>query len=553
MFLYKPNFFHSHPLKKMQKTRRPLGILDGKDVSWIRGSFWAAGNSDGSACQGLRNAPYFRDAFYNASLYFEPRTCLETQVYPGVFSPKEALRLHDMGVLPLLRKIALYKLKNSISTQDTPNFLLQVFSCETTPYSLHFEITDDSGPIFRETVTLYPGYNQRCLQLPGLLPAKGALRARFVSAEENAATLVFLFCEFVQLRSRAKPLIYPAYPIQVPPAEKVLCTVWSLETMTIAADGKPLSLRPGLRETLEVLDQRGILQVATGKMETEVLSTLLETLGICHYFVATFGNWNNQCQNLRDAGDGLTLDLARFGLIDDSPGAQQDVRENLPMVRLYDTWEGLPERQEFSLPVTEHSRRVRQMYLEDIRRKEAASRFRGGQQAFLRFCQLEGRLCTPTDQAQLCRSLELLAPDSQLTLSGNQYLPEDFFAHVQARDRDCYILTCADRFGSYGQVAYLEVCATEDVLTVTEFAMSRSVAGKYVEAALMDALFRRYPQANTIRLLGKLTGRNGLLHSCLAHHGFQEDRKGLSFSFSVAKSNLCNCDFIKIHFYNDLQ
>ena len=592
---------HPFPMRRM-----PRSFVRTRDIRWIRSSYWAEHCLECGAPQcygtcpnyqlrgdngcrllryGMYNDPHFRETYYHVTLRFKKWGKIETIVYPGSFSPEKAKQVHDVWRDRSLSKARLmhqgfrglkqfsikerqmfdsakYKFsdkEDAHNKQDTHDFLLQLYSHEKDPFTLFFDVTDDADLAFREGITIYPGYNQHCLNVSSLFPSRGKLRAKFYPADNREATVTFLFCEFVQLKPGVQPETYPPQPeiVREAPAETVKCVAWDLDNtvwdgILIESDPNVLTLRTGIRETMEQLDQRGILQVVLSKNNREDVLPVLERLGIADYFVYILANWNAKSANLRNAAGLLNIGIDSFALIDDSLFEREEIRHTLPMVRTYDehTIAGsLLDKPEFRVPVTEDSRRRRQMYQTEARRIQAAEAAHGTDLDFLRSCALEAVLSVPASEEELLRSYELLQRTNQLNLSGSKYEQQAFYAHVRSGKAGSLILKCGDRFGSYGQVAYLEAVAEDKVLTIREFAMSCRVAGKYVEAALINTLFRLYEKEGitAIRLLGKKTDRNILLTNSFLQAGFTDNSTDAIIDMTVTADSLKDPQVVQFH------
>lgn len=564
--------------------RRPKGHRPGcftglEDIVWIRSSYWAEHCLEcgeplcyetcphfqprgDQRCRlfryGIYDNPHFKDSPYHAELTFRKWGKMESIVSPGAFTPEKAMRIHDEWKTKCREKCILmhlgsYGLKkfpieerrkfdsakyrfaaneDSKNLQDTPHFLLQLYSHEKQPFTLFFDVTDDTDLAFRRGITVYPGYNQHCFDVGYLFPPKGRLRAKFYPADNAEVSLVFLFCEFVQLKPGIVPQSFPSQPA-ARPADKVKCVAWDLDNtiwdgILIESDPDKLTLHPGILDTIRDLDQRGILQVVVSKNTRESVLPVLKRLGIEEYFIYVLANWNAKSGNLKEAAQLLNIGIDSFALIDDSPFERNEVQYELPMVRTYDetviSSNALLNDPAFDVPVTQDSRNRRNMYQTEARRKNAADVAGGNNLEFLRSCRLTAQLTRPETPEDLLRSYELLQRTNQLNLSARKYEQEAFYSHIKTSGHDHLILKCEDRFGSYGQVAYLEVYPENETLWITEFAMSCRVASKCVEAALMKELFRHYSTGGigAIHLKGVKTARNGLLMQTFMDAGFED-------------------------------
>ncbi len=591
---------------KPSAPKKPLPdcFVRAEDIKWIRSSYWSehclecgeplcyetcpnyqprADKRCRLLSYGMYDAPGFKGAFYHVAMRFKKWGKIETTAYPGAFTPEKALQIHDewmarskeKALLMHLGKYGLRKFpieerrkfdgakytfsskEDAANQQDTPDFLLQLYSCEKEPFTLFFDITDDTDLVFREGITVSPGYNQLCMDVSSIFPPKGRLRAKLYPADNREVSLVLLFCEFVQLMPGVQPEAYPAQKAAETaeagvPAQKVKCVAWDLDNtlwdgILIEADPHSLTLRPGVRETMEQLDARGILQIAVSKNDAQQAAAVLQRLGVYDYFVYIFANWNAKSANLAQAARLLNLGIDSFALIDDSAFERSEVASALPMVRtygdkagIYGGAESLLARPELDVPVTADSRSRRQMYQTEAKRIEAAGEASGTDLDFLRSCRIEATLSRPADEEELLRSYELLQRTNQLNLSGSKYQQEAFYRHVRGGERDCFILKCADRFGSYGQVAYLETQVRGEVLEVREFAMSCRVAAKQVEPALTAALLRHYASAgiNQIKLIGTRTTRNELLVQSFTAAGFTDEGQEGSIELTLDAEKL---------------
>lgn len=460
------------------------------------------------------------------------------------------------------------------TVHDTPYFLLQLYSAESEPFTLFLDITDGDALAFREGIRIEPGYNQRVVDASSVFPGKEKLRMKIYPENNQEARIVLLFCELVQLKDGVVPVEYPAAARlaagsagagertaaaaaadagtgeQVKPAKKVKCVAWDLDNTIwdgtfVESEPEKLALRPDVLKTIRALDDRGIIQIAVSKNTESEVKPTLDRLGLSEWFVALFINWKPKSQNLQAAAELLNINIDTFALIDDSSFEREEVRYSLPMVRVFrevDAYWGevsgdrggvdtvppaILSYPEFDVPVTTESKKRRQMYKTEMQRKEASAQSAGDPLEFLRSCKLRARLFRPTDDAAMLRSYELLQRTNQLNLSGNRYNKDEFFDRLRNGNARCLAMSCADRFGDYGQVLYLEASVTEDdpeLLVVSEFALSCRVARKCVEAALAKRLLELFVAdgVRSIELRGKRTDRNGLLIDSFRAAGFND-------------------------------
>jgi len=559
------------------KSGPPACFAQLQDIAWIRSSYWAehcleCGEPEcyetcphfrargDQRCRlfryGIYDNPHFPDSPYHAEVSFRKWGKMETIVSPGSMSPERAMEVHNewkersqekcrlmhLGSYGLKKfpieerrkfdsaKYVFAARENRDNPQDTFHFLLQLYSHERKPFTLFFDVTDDTDLAFRRGITVYPGYNQHCFDVAALFPPKGRLRAKFYPADNAEVSVVFLFCEFIQLKPGVSPATYPETAAERA-ADKIKCVAWDLDNtlwdgILIESDPSQLCLRPGVAETIRALDERGILQIVVSKNKEEDVLPVLKRLGIDDFFVCILASWDAKSTNLEKAAGLLNIGINSFALIDDSAFERSEVRDALPMVRTYEETileaNKLLSLPELDVPVTADSVKRRRMYQTEAKRRQAAETSGEGNLDFLRRCQLQAILSRPETEDEILRSCELLQRTNQLNLSGRRYSPDAFRRHLKETDRECLICKCADRFGSYGQVAYLEAQPKGDTLYITEYAMSCRVAAKCLESALSKALLEHYSASGICRieLTGSRTDRNGLLIDSFTAAGY---------------------------------
>ncbi|MEG0504301.1 MAG: HAD-IIIC family phosphatase [Raoultibacter sp.] len=439
--------------------------------------------------------------------------------------------------------------------KETEHFLFQAYSYNAVAFDLSFEVTTLQRLIHRESLRIEPGFNQYVVPLRistqpyrRLVESKDMLLARIIPQGDFEAHFVVLMAEFANLddglldrttqdsarRGAMEGSTSSNQVKSIPPksADKVKCVCWDLDNTVwdgtlIEADPAALKLRPRVRETMEELDRRGIVQMVVSKNQEEEARPVLERLGISDLFVYTFINWNSKSDNVRRIAELLNINIDTFAFIDDQPFERAEVGETLPCVRVYAETDvpALLDSLPFDVPVTQDGASRRAMYQTEARRRETQQGFSGNNIDFIRSCELEIEISLPETDAQRVRSYELVQRTNQLNLSGKRYEADVFASMIsgsQAARTVC--ITCKDRFGLYGQVGYVVLSLHADVLYVSEFALSCRVMGKCVENALA-AWLKSLARANgavQVVLKGVRTERNALIMKTFEAVGFED-------------------------------
>lgn len=321
-------------------------------------------------------------------------------------------------------------------------------------------------------------------------------------------------------------------PVQDAPAKalpKIKCVVWDLDNTlwagTLAEDGPDAcKLRPGIRELIEGLDARGIIQSIASRNDHQSAWALVERMGIQEYFVYPMINWGPKSRGLEQIAQELNINLDTLAFVDDMAPERAQITQILPQVRVYaetDT-DKLLARPEFDVPVTSESKLRRLSYLAEAQRKNVAAGFAAGNEDFLRSCQLVAELFTPADAGQAERCLELLQRSNQLNLTSRRYERSAFENLMADAQKVKIALACHDKFGDYGTVGFACVDFSGQKPLLQDFVMSCRVAKKHVENAFFAWLMQTLGAMGNESLQADFlaTERNGVLRSVLDEVGF---------------------------------
>ena len=600
MFQYE--FFDKKAYSSIEPVteKAPDDFVRLEDVKCIRSSYWAEHclecseplcystcahfieRADGRCKRfefGIRDASAEFPGFpYAANLRYRMWGKIETIVSEGALAPAAFVAMHDewraksadaarrMGGLlnskryPIEERQAFdaskYGANEGCEPKDwaaTGQFLLQAYLHDAAPATLFFEVTDGDDLVFREGIVLQPGYNQNVLNVASLFPPKVKLRAKLYPEDNAEPNITYLFCEFVELQPEVlerlglkKPADAKAMP-KKQPAKKVKCVAWDLDNtfwsgILIESDPNKLELRPGVRELMDELDRRGIVQIIVSKNDEDDVMPVIKRLGLEEMFIGFYIGWGAKSQSIQQAADDINIGIDTFALIDDSVFERGEVGETLPMVRVYDehvvdpTEDGcaLLRLDEFDVPITSESGKRREMYRTENLRKKASASAGGSNLDFLRSCNLVVRIERPESDAVITRSHELLQRTNQLNLSGTRYSMDELLARIADAGKVSLAAFCEDRFGSYGQILYMDGAVSGGTLFIHEFVMSCRVAGKFLESALIEHLRTRF-NADEIVLEGKKTDRNGLLVRTFTGIGFADESEGEAIRLVLAK------------------
>lgn len=293
-------------------------------------------------------------------------------------------------------------------------------------------------------------------------------------------------------------------------------TVWpgvALESRDLPA-AHPAAY-PAVLAVLDTLAGRGILLSVASRNPAEVGALVEASPELAGRFVAGQYGWGRKSDALRRIADELDVRLDTLAFVDDDPLERADVERTLPEVLVLAPEEvpdalGWPELDPG--PVTAAALSRSDSYRRRERRRAARAGFAGGEEDFLRWCDLRAtlRVAGPADADRLA---ELARRTTQYNSTGAA-LPATGLAVV---------LELADRFGDDGLVGVAAVPDPDGPeWTVELVAVSCRAGGRGAVRVLLTAVARLARSRGARRLVVpcRLSERNVPVRLGLKQAGF---------------------------------
>jgi FkbH-like protein len=340
--------------------------------------------------------------------------------------------------------------------------------------------------------------------------------------EPDGVTLYFGIMEFV--REVALP------EKQSPGKPKIKCVIWDLDNTlwdgVLVEDGSSnLRLKPGIREVIEGLDRRGVLQSVASKNNHSHAIEVLNSWKLAEYFLFPQISWNPKSESIASIIQQMNIGADTVLFVDDSAFELEEVRAVLPDVRVLNAegYKDLLSIPEFDLPFSEESANRRKLYQVENKRQVIKESFGEDYKAFLKHCDVRMTLSAMTNES-LERVHELTQRTNQMNFSGNRYDRSTLAEVLQSPHFDTYVIQCEDKFGSYGVVGFAIVDKREPRLTDLMF--SCRIQSKRVEHAFLAHIIDKYTsEAQPIFYANyKKTPRNEPSGRVFTDMGFHESR-----------------------------
>lgn len=276
----------------------------------------------------------------------------------------------------------------------------------------------------------------------------------------------------------------------------VKCLVWDLDDTLwdgVVLEGDDPPPFATAVETLNTLDQRGILHAVASRGEPRVATGHLAKQGLDHMFSAAEVNWGAKSESVRRVAETMNIGLDTIAFVDNDPLERAEVGIALPMVRCYPASSvgRLPGLPDFQPPfVTEESRLRRKMYRVESERKVAEQEHAGPSTEFLESLELEMTVRRATEE-DLARAHELTVRTHQLNTTGLTVDMDGLRRLCDSPTHEVLVAGLRDRFGPYGTIglALNEIRPDRNVLKL--LLMSCRVMSRNVGTVLLGHLVGR--------------------------------------------------------------
>lgn len=312
-----------------------------------------------------------------------------------------------------------------------------------------------------------------------------------------------------------------------PDGPTIKCVIWDLDNTVwdgVLLEGGDVQLRPGVVDTLRTLDERGILHSIASRNEPEAAMAKLAELGIDHYFLYPQIHWHSKSESVSAIARALNIGLDTLAFIDDQPFEREEVSFSHPQVRCVDAGAlaTIVDRPEMTPRfVTADSRRRREMYQAEARRKQVESAYADSPAQFL--ASLDMRFSISAARTEdLQRAEELTVRTNQLNATGYTYSYDELEAFMSSPKHDLFVAALDDKYGTYGTIGLVLIEREPEQWTIKLLLMSCRVMSRGVGTVLLHAMIRRAKHAG-VRLLAEFveTKRNRMMHVTYRFAGFK--------------------------------
>jgi FkbH-like protein len=416
--------------------------------------------------------------------------------------------LHEISLPAPVKRFAVtkrYSFKKRVAMQSSrpklrpTSFVLECANLAEQAISLTLclrEFDSKRAMPFQKKIDFAPGFNRTRIpisEIARVVDLRLPFSLELVPNEtEKETTLYFGLMDFIEEVMQPGTVSVPVATTSV----KVKCVVWDLDNTiwegVLVEDGaQNLRLKPGIAEVIESLDQRGILQSVASKNNAEEALQVLQKFHLAKYFLYPQVSWGPKSSSIQEIAKRLNIGTNTLLFVDDSVFERSEVMAALPEVEAIDAvkYLGIADLARCQVPVTEESKERRKMYQTEEARQAVARSFGKDYQVFLKDCEIEITLSSLMEE-NMDRVHELTQRTNQMNFSGKRYERSMLQEIQKSPHLDTYVISCTDRFGSYGIVGFGVVDRREPRLTDLMF--SCRVQAKRVEHAFLVHVIQKY-------------------------------------------------------------
>ena len=296
-------------------------------------------------------------------------------------------------------------------------------------------------------------------------------------------------------------------------------------------DEYPGNIFKNFQKHVRTLKERGVLLALVSKNEeADVLGVLdqhADSVLRREDFAAMRINWQEKSTNLREIAAALNLGLDALVLFDDNPFEREEVRLNIPEVRVLEVPADpvqyiavLAESEAFDqLTISAEDQQRASMYRQEQARVEA-SRAATSPEEFLAGLKMVATIGSVGPDT-LPRVAQLLAKTNQFNLTTRRHTAAQIAGMIEEGSIALW-LRLADRFGDHGLVGVAIARPVDAQWMVDTFLLSCRVIGRGVEAALLSQLADLVKARGAGELIGEYspTAKNCLVRDFYPKHGF---------------------------------
>lgn len=311
--------------------------------------------------------------------------------------------------------------------------------------------------------------------------------------------------------------------------EKIKCVVWDLDNTIwegILLEDTEVTLKKDIKQVIQGLDERGILQSIASKNDYSSAKNKLMKLGIDEFFLYPQINWNSKSSSIKTIAEKVNLSVKAFAFIDDQQFELDEVSHSVPDVLCINSSElahllDMPEMNPTF--ITDDSKNRRLMYQNDITRNRIEEEFIGPKEEFLASLNMKFTI-SPARLEDLQRAEELTIRTHQLNATGYTYSYDELNGFRVSPKHKLLITGLDDKYGTYGKIGLALIECSESSWTLKLLLMSCRVMSRGVGSVLLNYVIQLAKKAGMTSLFAEFipNDRNRIMLITYKFAGFYQ-------------------------------
>jgi FkbH-like protein len=313
--------------------------------------------------------------------------------------------------------------------------------------------------------------------------------------------------------------------------KEVKCVIWDLDNTIwegILSESPNVTLKKNIKETIEILDSRGILNSISSKNNYEDAMEKLKEFGIAQFFLYPQINWSSKSESVKNIQKQLNIGMDTILFVDDQQFELDEVKSQCSQVTCMNSneYESMLKKPRLNPKfITKDSKRRRLMYLENIQRNKEEESFTGPKEEFLAGLDMVFRISKATLE-DLERAEELTVRTNQLNSTGITYDFDELKGFIESDDYELLVCELKDKYGSYGKIGLSLIHKQKDAWCIKLLLMSCRVVSRGVGTILLTYIMNE-AKKSSVRLLAdfRQTERNKMMKIAYGLSNFKEIQK----------------------------
>lgn len=310
--------------------------------------------------------------------------------------------------------------------------------------------------------------------------------------------------------------------------KKIKCVVWDLDNTLwngILLESNEVTLKHGIKEIIQELDSRGILNSIASRNNYDDALKKLKEFGIDEYFIFAEINWNAKSVSISNIQKKFNIGMDSILFIDDQDFELDEVKDTHIDINVMQASEYKSLLDNSALQpefVTEDSKRRRQTYIDDIKRCNDEECYKGPKKEFLESLNMSFIISNAT-QNDLKRAHELTVRTNQLNATACTYSYEELDMFRKSEQHKLLICELKDKYGSYGKIGLALIEETDTHWHIKLLLMSCRVMSRGVGTVLISFIAEQAKEAGKKLFADfKKTDRNRMMYLTYRLANFEE-------------------------------